>query len=153
MAVGKKEKSSFSRGKRVLIALNVSLMIVIALAIFLGICYLASLPNFRTRVDLTQEQSFTLSPLTLDLLGALDKEVQVYSIFRRSGGWDGYGIERIRGEILNYANRLLEEYVIHSSGKVTVEVLDADRDNMRVRELENSIGVGNESVIIFLCPT
>ncbi|MBU0755787.1 MAG: GldG family protein, partial [Planctomycetes bacterium] len=110
MAVREKRKISFSRGRKLLIGLNVTAMIVIALAIFLGICHLASLPQFRMRVDLTQEEAFTLSPLTVDLLRSLEVEVEVYALSQRPYGMDFTGLDRVEQEVIAYAAKLLEEY-------------------------------------------
>jgi len=151
MAVKSAGRSSFSRGKRVLIALNVLLMTVLAFALFAGVCHLASLPAFRTRIDLTRERAFTLSPLTLELLQSMDKEVQVYSFYQRPYGFDPTGRSQVEMEVIAYANRLLEEYVIHSRGMIQVELLDRDRDNLRVEEVHGRIGLGESNSVIFLC--
>jgi hypothetical protein len=150
MAVGARERRTFSRRQRILIGVNVALMIAIAGAVFLGVCYLASLPAFRTRVDLTKARAFTLSPLTIRLLGGLEKDVEVISIFR-TPYMDLTGLFRVEKEIGAYVEKLLEEYVIRSGGRIRLEVLDRDRDNLRVRELNQEIGLSDQNVVVFRC--
>jgi hypothetical protein len=150
MAVNTKERRTFSRRQRIMIAINVSMMIGIAGAIFLGVCYLASLPVFRARADLTKAHSFTLSPLTLRLVSSMEKDVEVISIYR-TPYIDFTGLSRVEKEIGTYAEKLLEEYVILSGGRIHLEVLDRDRDNLRVRELNQEIGLSDQNVMIFRC--
>lgn len=147
---------TFSRTKRLLIALNVVVMIAIAAALFLGVSYLASLPGFRTRIDLTKEKEFTLSPMTLDLLGALEKEIEVISISQPPipNTMEYYtGISRVEWQVMQHANQILEEYVIHSSGRLKVQTLSWDRDNLKVREIADRIDLGSRNTMVFLCGT
>ena len=150
MALMREKRKSFSRGKKVLIAVNVAVMVFVAAGIFLGLCHLASLPAFRFRIDLTGERSFTLSPMTIDLLESLEKEVKVISIFHRPDPRDMTGMSMAEKRVGNYANMLLQEYVVQSGGTIKLEVLDRDRDNLRVGELNEKIGLMSDNVIIFL---
>ncbi|MFH2002600.1 MAG: Gldg family protein [Planctomycetota bacterium] len=151
MALKAHQKKSFSRGSRILIAINVTLMIAIAFALFLGVCYLASLPKFRQRVDFTKDHAFSLSPMTLDLLQSLEKEVEVVSLSHAPYAMDLTGMPTVERKVMVYAGKLLEEYAISSGGMLKVEQLDRDRDNLRVQELNQKIGLGSDNTIIFLC--
>lgn len=146
-----KQGQSFSRGSRILIGINVTLMIAIALGIFLGICYLASLPKFRARVDYTKDQAFSLSPMTVDLLTSLEKEIEVLCLSHRPYGMDLTGMPTVERKVMNYAGKVLEEYAISSGGKLKLEVLDRDRDNLRVQEINQEIGLGSDNTVVILC--
>jgi len=147
----KMQSKSFSKKQRILISVNVIVMIAIAGAIFLGVCHLASLPSFRTRLDLTLESEFSLSKLTLNRLGNLEKDVQAISVFSMPVGMDIQGMKMVEKMVGDYTNQLLKEYEIHSGGRLKVEILDRHGDNLRVSDLQNNLGLGDGNVVIFLC--
>ena len=43
--------------------------------------------------------------------------------------------------------------MIHSSGKIKVQTLSWDRDNLKVREIYDRIGLGGRNTMVFLCGT
>ena len=154
MAMKSDTGQTFSRRRRLLIGTNVLVMILIAAAIFFGICRLASLPEFCIRIDLTQQDTFTLSPQSLDRLNRLEKDVKVISVLTLPSPAQNMmrqGMPAIEVEVLQYANLLLQEYVVRSGGRITFEALNRDADSRRVRELHESMGLGEQNVIIFLC--
>jgi hypothetical protein len=140
-------KKSFSRLQRILISLNVLVMVLVAAAILGGVWYLASMPQFRMRWDLTKEQSFTLTRGTKDILNALEKEVDVILVFE-AGGFDLTGRLEAERRTAGYTLDLLKEYEIHSGGMIRVEDLDRVRDNLRVKEVFDELGVREVNVVI-----
>ncbi len=148
MAVKEGKGKSFSRTRRVLLNLNVLLMIAISVAILGGVWYLASLPTFRLRWDLTEKEVFTLSDRTKAILESLDNDVEVILIFERYSAMGGKGIVEQIGEFIR---DFLKEYEIHSKGRVAVEDLDYIRDNVRVSDVFTELQYSQKNVVIVKC--
>jgi len=144
-------RKSFSRLQRILISFNVLVMVLVAAAILGGVWYLASLPQFRMRWDLTKEQAYTLTQGTKSILNALEKEVDVILVFESGGRFDPYGKSEAERRVAGYTLDLLKEYEIHSGGMIRVEDLDRVRDNLRVKEVFDELGVSQVNVVIVKC--
>ncbi len=81
---------------------TISVLIILALINFLAVRY-------QTRIDLTENQKFTLSPQTIEVLENLEQPVKLW-IFDR-------------GENPQYA-QLIENYQIQGNGKFRLELVD-----------------------------
>jgi len=145
------EARSFSRGRKILISLNVGVMVVVAAAILGGVWYLAALPQFRARWDLTKEQTFTLSPRTENNLSVLEKDVEVIVFFVPPSQWDLTGESFAYAQVGAYTVDLLREYEIASSGRVKIENLDRVRDSVRLQEIFQSLGMAQENIVVVQC--
>lgn len=107
----------FKNADRSLLA---SLSIVLALVFFLAFNALINTALTASRLDLTEDQLFTLSDGTKELLSAMDEPVDVRLYYSRR-------FNEIGPDIARHATRvseLLGEYERLSGGKVRVEVFD-----------------------------
>ena len=105
---------------------NVAVLVLAVLVIVLLVNWLAAnkvreLP-VGTRLDLTSTRKYTLSPQTRKLLGSLDEQVRIVTLFS-GGATDAETARRI-----SHFRELLDEYEYRSSGKLEVEHLDAVSD-------------------------
>jgi len=139
----------FGRRQRLLSGLNVFVMVTTAAAVLFGVWYLASLPRFRVRIDLTKEHSFTLTPRTKEILSALDKDVDVTLIFEERNDFKGLGAA-VR-KVGDYALDLLKEYEVRSGGRVRVQNLDRVRDNLKVEKILADLGSRQVNIVIVRC--
>jgi len=143
-----RKKKSFSAAQRLLVSVNTLVVIVVAAAILGGAWYLASLPQFRMRWDLTKEQSFSLTPRTKAILAGLEKDVEIILIFKAPDPRDVLGLTHAEKKAGDYTLDLLKEYEIHSRGKVRVEDLDFVRDNLRAGEILQELGIAQVNIVI-----
>lgn len=98
----------------------VGLLVVVLL--FLGVTVLADNTLHGARIDLTENHLFTLSPGTKKILNKLEEPISLTFYFSRS-------LAKGRPQLQAYGNRvreMLEEYRLHSHGKVKLEVLDPE---------------------------
>jgi len=144
-------RSTFSRGQRVLIGFNVLIMALVAAAIAGGVLYLANLAQFRMRWDLTVKQSYSLTPRTKAILSALEKDLEVVLIFESPSSYDLIGVQSAVKQVGDYTFDLLMEYAIQSAGRIRVEALDRVRDNLRVEEVLQGIGVNQVNIVLIKC--
>lgn len=147
------EARSFSRGRKILISLNVLVMVIVAAAILGGVWYLASLPQFRARWDLTKAQTYTLSPRTENNLSELEKDVNVIVFFDAPNQWDLTGESMAKAQVGAYTLDLLREYEIASNGRVRVETLERVRDSVRLQEVFQTLGFqrAQEHIVVVEC--
>ncbi len=107
----------FKNADRSLLA---SLSIVLALVFFLAFNALINTALTASRLDLTEDQLFTLSDGTKELLSAIDEPVDVRLYYSRRFNEIGPDIARHSTRV----SELLGEYERLSGGKVRVEVFD-----------------------------
>ncbi len=113
--------------KRAGIGFNVLVQVLLTLAIFAGINRLSY--RHYARYDLSPQQSFSLSSLTLNFLSKLSKDVYIDIVFPRDS------------KLFNELNTLLEEYRIHGNSRVRVKSIDPLRDISRAEELKANTGL------------
>jgi ABC-type uncharacterized transport system len=92
--------ASFTRWTRASLALQVAVLLVLGLAALLLVIEVAQWPALRVRVDLTQAQTSSLDPATVELLEALPQGGEVDVFYRvPSDAPDGYVqvLDRVRG--------------------------------------------------------
>jgi ABC-type uncharacterized transport system involved in gliding motility auxiliary subunit len=96
--------------------------LAIALALFFGINILGNGLLRGSRIDLTRDKLYTLSPGALKVLDKLEEPVTLRFYYSRKAAGDF-------PQIVSYGQRveeLLTEFAARSHGKVTVEVLDPE---------------------------
>lgn len=94
--------------------------LLLAVLLFLGFNILAGAGLKSMRIDMTENRIFTLSQGTKNLLANLQEPIKLRLYFSKKLATDAGGLTA-------YAQRvqeLLEQYVTHSHGKVTLEVID-----------------------------
>lgn len=94
--------------------------LLLAVLLFLGFNILAGAGLKSMRMDMTENRIFTLSQGTKNLLANLQEPIKLRLYFSKKLATDAGGLTA-------YAQRvqeLLEQYVSHSHGKVTLEVID-----------------------------
>ncbi|CAI8296150.1 MAG: Uncharacterised protein [Opitutia bacterium UBA7350] len=132
------------RHARRLKALNRLAQILLGLSLVLMLNYLAS--KYFTRIDLTENQQFSISAESQAYLRQLQDPVDIIVTIAQDG--NDPELQRIRKDL----NKLLLEYEAHSmrQGKalVRVEYVDALRQRKRTRELVQAYNIERENVII-----
>jgi hypothetical protein len=123
----KAESAAPTTPKRWSIGFNVALQVVFCLAIFAGVNRLSY--RYHARWDLSPQQSFSLSSLTLNHLEKLSKDVFIENVFARDS--------KVYGELQN----LLEAYRIHGRGRIRVRSIDPLRDVERAEALKVETGL------------
>lgn len=124
------------RFRRLAAGANSSLAVVLAALLLLMVNYLSY--RHYSRTDWSQNQYYSLSGQTLNLLKNLDKPVRVI-VFIPPGS-DVYD------DVIN----LLTEYQ-YGSSKILVERVDPDRDLARAEELSTRYDVHEAEMIVFEC--
>ncbi|WP_395718406.1 Gldg family protein [Prosthecobacter sp.] len=109
------------------IGVNVAVQIILALALFAGVNRLSWRHYWRW--DLSPSQDYTLSPATLNYLGSLSRDVQIFIVFGRDS--------KVYGEVQS----LLEEYRLHGRQRVKVRSIDPVRDIERAEQLKADTGL------------
>lgn len=113
----------FKNADRSLLAM---LSIALAIVFFLAFNALINTAFTASRLDLTQDQLFTLSDGTKDLLAAIDEPIDVRLYYSRRFNEIGPDIARHSTRV----SELLGEYERLSGGKVRVEVFDPERKSV-----------------------
>lgn len=126
---------------RLTFTFNVLIQAVIFVAIVAMINYVSS--DQFIRADWSRNNKYSLSSQTKQLLGSLEKPVQII-VCAGLGGMDPR-IAEVEGD----SQELLREYDSASKGKVTVERVDLGANLTRGRELQTKYKFGaSESLII-----
>jgi hypothetical protein len=141
-----REKATFTRGRRLVIGLNVLFVSLLAPLAAGLIAYLAFRPELRRRFDWTARRTFTLSERTLRVLEGLKDPVDVFTCFRpvdmNEAGQYAPGMEAVIGTIAMHANDLLREFEVRSRGKVRAHAFDPNQTGhlARIDDLSKRIG-------------
>ncbi len=141
----------WGRRERLLIALNVAAMILLAIGVVIAVNVagdrlLKSHPSWRH--DWSEERLNTLSPETLATLSSLERPVRVVHFYRP--------LTRAEAFIALRTQQLLEHYALESD-RIALEIVDPDRDPARadqvIAELSLAPGGGAaaSNVTVFLC--
>ena len=94
--------------------------LIFAAVLFFSVNAITSVAWKSARYDFTEDKLFTLSPSTHDVLEELERPVTLHFYYSKR-------MSNAVPEIRTYAKRveeLLEEYVRHSDGMLTLEVID-----------------------------
>jgi hypothetical protein len=130
---------SFSRGRKWTIGFNVTLAVLVVLAVVVMVNYLSS--RYPKRFYLSSNTRIELSPRTVSLLHSITNPVQVTLYYDRD--------EPLFGDV----SELLREY--HSTNpKVTITTVDYLRDPGAALELRTKYNLGsstNKNWVIFDC--
>lgn len=120
------------------IGLNVFVQIVLTLGLFFGVNRISY--RYHTRWDLSPQQNFTLSSVTLNNLEKLSKDVFIANVIPRDG--------QLFGEV----QTLLEEYRLNGRGRVKVRSIDPVRDIERAESLKAETGLPlDQSGVVIRC--
>ncbi|MBI1850778.1 MAG: GldG family protein [Planctomycetes bacterium] len=141
MAMTNPEPTTSARGRvwgrreRLLVALNVALMIVLALGVAVGVNVagdrlVRAHPTWRR--DWSEEALNTLSRETLGTLRSLPRPVRVVQFYRPTDSAEVSVAEDLR--------RVLERYAAESEN-FQLEIVDPDRDHMRASALVAELGL------------
>ena len=127
-------KGGFTRGRRWAGASEgVLTVVVIALLVF-AVTYAATRPSLRVRIDLTENQAFTLSEQTHQVLENLERPVTFTAIMKPELSMF-LGLATVQAQAAEYVVNLLDEYAVISGGQVTVRALNPDTDRAEVDPL------------------
>ncbi len=96
--------------------------IALAAAIFVGLNIAADATFTTTRLDLTQNKLYTLSPGTLHTLDALGEPITLKFFYSKKVASQYAAINAYAGRVRD----LLGEYAAHSHGKIILQELDAE---------------------------
>jgi hypothetical protein len=146
---------TFGRKRRFLIATNVLAMSAAAIVLTGVVVFLCLRSDLRRRLDLTEENVFTLSDKTKKVLEGLKDEVRVITLFRPSE-FDPKqkmpipGFAAVTDEVKNRTYDLLREYKFASGGKVQLELLDAynPRDFQAIEKVREACRAEYNSVVV-----
>ena len=122
-----KRPAQASIPKRWGIGLNVGLQVLLVLAIFFGVNRISY--RYHSRWDLSPQQSYTLSSLTLNFISKLPKDVFIANVFARDA------------KVFPDVQALLEEYRINGRGRIKLRSIDPLRDIERAEELKAETGL------------
>ncbi len=86
------------------------------------------------RLDLTGDKSYTLSPTTRDLLGNLQEPLLIRGYFSEK-------THPLLAPLVPQIEDTLKEYAIASHGKVTVEIIDPQKDPEKEAEANQTYGI------------
>ncbi|HEX3431513.1 MAG TPA: Gldg family protein [Rhizomicrobium sp.] len=96
--------------------------IALAAVIFVALNIAADATFTTTRVDLTDNKLYTLSPGTLHILDTLSEPITVKFIYSKKIGSQYAAINAYAGRVRD----LLGEYMAHSHGKIILQEIDAE---------------------------
>ncbi|MBI1851513.1 MAG: GldG family protein [Planctomycetes bacterium] len=127
-------------------AIGTNVTFVTALAIVLwGFANTINQRHYK-RWDLTKAGTYSISDRTRDILKSLDKDLKITSLVIPNSSDPG------ANAILNNVNDFLDEYKA-ASPRVSVEVIDPNRDPMKARQIEERLKLSADDLysVIFEC--
>ncbi|MBN8738311.1 MAG: hypothetical protein BGP24_03950 [Lysobacterales bacterium 69-70] len=131
--------------------------LLILAALFVAVILLSNLLFRGARVDLTENDLYTLSPGTRSLLGKLDEPIQLTLYFSDRGTADTDNLSaRALRAYYPRVRELLEEVAARSAGKIHLKVVDPvayseDEDNAVAQGIQGlPFGPAGESVFLGL---
>lgn len=130
-----------ARGRRLAVGTNVLASVFLAGLLVLMLNYLAA--HYPLRWNWTWSRFYTLSEKTVSMLGSIDAQIQIIALFRPSH------------PLYNQVRNLIREYeyaaALFPNFKLSIEVLDPDRDMARIRALKNDYDVSEVNTVLFAC--
>ncbi|MDI6732928.1 MAG: GldG family protein [Planctomycetota bacterium] len=120
-------KEGWGRKQKTLTWLNVLAMVLIAVGILVGVNYVSKRRYFR--IDCTFRQQYSLSSKTKEILKQLKEPLIIYTFFVQPQDQATYDIQQKMAD-------LLEEYKIHSNGKILVEAIQPAASPEKVEILQ-----------------
>lgn len=133
-------RAEWGARERLLVGSNVALMVVVAVAIYLGVNFV-SFHQYR-QLDWTASKMNSVSPDTEALLAGLDKDVQVIRLV-------AYEATRpTDAEVIPLVDNLLERYASVSE-HVKVEKIDFDANRERAKLVYGQFNLTSPNVIVF----
>lgn len=147
-------KATFSRTRKLSIALNVLISSALALAVGGLLIYLAYRPEVRERVDLTAGENYTLDDKTLKILARLDQDVRLYACFRpldvTPTGQFVFGRALMIETVRRHVDGLLREYELQSDGMLESHLYDPQTSGHmgRIRDLMLKLGEPAVDIVV-----
>lgn len=135
MAPGTSSEPSFSRGRKWGIGFNVVLTVIAALAVVVMTNYLAN-RYFKRRFHLSSQQKLELSPRTINVIRSLTNQVQITLYYDR------------HNDLYSTLVDLLQEYQAQNSSKISVRLVDYNRDAGAAQELSTKYDLGSATNLV-----
>lgn len=127
------------RGRRFTSAVNVTVALLLALAVVAMVNHLAA--RYYLHGDISSQGFYRLSDKTRGLLSSLEGDVRAVSFFRQGH------------ELHDHMRSLLKEYAYAAehvpSLRFEMELVDPDRDLARTQELAREFDVSEANVVVF----
>ena len=110
------------------------LKVTLALFLMTLMIYIGSTLFKRVRVDLTEENLYTLSPGTKVILSKLDAPIKLKLYYSKTAANKGTEGLRVFNNHYRYVQELLRQYVSHSRNNITLELIDPRPDTPEEEE-------------------
>lgn len=143
----------FTRGGRVLGAAEGLGAVLVVTALVAALTYAATRPTLRTRLDLTEGATYTLSEQTRSILAALEEPVTAITIMHPEFQAIPNGLAEVQARAQRYVDNLLEAYALASNGKLTVRHLDPNNEHVEVSRLAQELHLTRFNVVVLQGPT
>ena len=145
-------EGGFTRGWRVLGAAEGLGAVLVVAALVGALTYAATRPTLRTRFDLTEGDTFTLSEQTRSILAALEAPVTAVAVLRPELQRVPNGLTEVQARAIAYVDNLLEAYALASGGKLTVRRLDLHQEHVEVERLVRDLHLTRLNVVVIQGP-
>lgn len=127
-------------GKRI----NRLLQIVLSLSLLIGLNYLAT--RHFSRIDLTLQHLYSLSPETVAYIRQIDKPVKIIVTLSPDSG------DELESQLYRYLRNLLKEYEYAGRGdkqnKIEVEFIDIYKERQKAELLANQYGLEEPKLVL-----
>lgn len=130
-------------------SLNLSVQIILAILLFVGLNAVAFRHYYRW--DVSANQSNTLSPESIAHLKNLKKPISIYMTMRPATGMAEQSVVEETQAIIKDISRLLNSYVYESDGKVSFEIIDPILNKKKGDMISNRFGSDIENSVIVAC--
>jgi ABC-type uncharacterized transport system involved in gliding motility auxiliary subunit len=127
MEINNTNIQGWGRRQKTFTFLNALVMVLIALAILVGVNYISQRRYFR--LDCTFKQEYSLSSKSKEILKQLKEPIIIYAFFTPAQ-------DLFIAEVQRMMTDLLEEYKIHSHGKIQIEIIQPSIDREMVEVLQ-----------------
>ena len=127
-------------GKRI----NRLLQIVLSLSLLFGLNYLAT--RHFSRIDLTLQHLYSLSPETIAYIRQIEKPVKIIVTLSPDSGDD------LESQLYRYLRNLLKEYEYAGRGneqnKIEIEFIDIYKERQKAEHLANQFGLKEPKLVL-----
>lgn len=104
--------------------LRIAITLFTALVLLLAVNLSASILFRTAKIDMTEEQLYSLSPGTISMLGKLQDDVRLKFFYSRRAASSVPAIKLYADRVIE----LLHQYVDRSEGRITLEILEPEPD-------------------------
>ncbi len=117
------------------------------------VCSIILCQNTSWRADITDQQLYTLSQGTKNILGSLNQPLKLRLYYTRTAAMKGPDQIRYFNNYYHFVRALLDEYVSASNGKVQLEVIDprpfSDEEAQAIRHGLTRFSITEEESFFF----